>query len=254
MGTDIFSDYAKYYDAFYADKAYEKEASVVDTIIHKYGKSIKDIIIFGCGTGKHDRELARLGYNITGIDASAQMVDTARKNALLDRIEIQYDVADIREYSSSVKFDAVVSLFHVMSYQTTNNDIISAFSSARGALNKGGILLFDAWYGPGVLTTPPAVRIKEAEIDDKRLIRLCRPSLHVDTNIVDVNYDILIIDKNSGYANEIKETHYMRYIFRPEMELMLRDCGFELLANLDCENLGEADCNSWTAYFVCRAV
>ena len=43
----------------------------------------------------------------------------------------------------------MISLFHVMSYQTDNNDILSAFQSARNALNIGGIFIFDVWYGPG---------------------------------------------------------------------------------------------------------
>ncbi len=75
----IFQDYAGYYNEFNKDKDYKSEADVVDALLNKYGSQIKRIINFGCGTGKHDIELARLGYKCTGIDASTGMIDQARK-------------------------------------------------------------------------------------------------------------------------------------------------------------------------------
>ena len=51
---------------------------------------------------------------------------------------IQYEVADIRTYKAKKKNDAVISLFHVMSYQNTNEDIKQAFKSARASYKNGG--------------------------------------------------------------------------------------------------------------------
>ena len=52
----------------------------------------------------------------------------------------------------------------------------------------------------------------------------------------------------------INETHHMRYFFRPELELMLQESGFELIDNLDCNTLEQTDFTSWTSYFVSRAI
>lgn len=46
--------------------------------------------------------------------------------------------------------------------------------------------MFDVWYGPGVLTDPPTVRLKEAEDEAYKLIRVARPVMHDKTNVVDV--------------------------------------------------------------------
>jgi len=51
---DTFKDYAYYYNSFYKDKDYQKEARQVDGLLQEYGKGINKIINFGCGTGKHD--------------------------------------------------------------------------------------------------------------------------------------------------------------------------------------------------------
>lgn len=251
---EVFQDYAYYYNAFYQNKDYKTEAQQVNTLLQKYGKNINKIINFGCGTGRHDIELSRMGYQYTGIDMSSMMIEIAEKNA--DKVEelINYSVADIRTYKLKEKFDAVISLFHVMSYQTDNKDVLSAFSSARNTLNKGGLFLFDTWYGPGVLSDKPVVRVKEVEDNNYRLIRIAKPVMDDKRNVVDVCYEVLVIDKKTNETKTIEEVHHMRYFFRPELEFYLRETGFELIDNLDCVTLENTGYNSWTSYFVAKAV
>jgi SAM-dependent methyltransferase len=251
---EVFKDYAYYYNAFYKDKDYQSEAAQVDSLLKKYGNNIHEIINFGCGTGRHDIELAKMGYQCTGIDLSPLMIEIAQKNVKNSGSNIEFSVADIRDYKTTCKYDAVISLFHVMSYQNTNQDILSAFRSARNVLNKDGIFLFDAWYGPGVLTDKPCVRVKEVEDDKNRLIRVARPVMHDKENIVDVNYEVLVIDKSTGKTQVINEVHNMRYFFRPELGYLLNESGFELIDNLDCNSLRETNYDSWTSYFVAKAV
>ncbi len=249
-----FGDYAYYYNAFYGDKDYSKEANDVDTILKQRNSLIKNIIIFGCGTGNHDFELIKRGYNCHGVDISSQMIEVAKRRAEEQNLKIEYEVADIRDYDPGNKYDAVISLFHVMSYQTGNDDIKNAFRSARKALDTGGVFLFDAWYGPGVLSDPPEVRIKEVDDKKNRLIRLCRPEISDKTSIVNVNYEVLVIDKETGKTGKIQETHRMRYFFYKEIEEYLYECGFKLIDNMDCKTLGKTDFSSWTCYFLAEAV
>lgn len=72
---EVFEDYAYYYNAFYQDKDYKAEAKQIDLLLQKYGQNIKKIINYGCGTGRHDIELSKLGYLCTGIDLSPLMID-----------------------------------------------------------------------------------------------------------------------------------------------------------------------------------
>lgn len=250
----VFEDYAYYYNSFYKDKEYDKEAKQIISVLQRYDSNIKSIINFGCGTGKHDIELTKLGFQCTGIDMSPLMIDIAKQNMAKDSLLIDFSVADIRKYEPTTKYDAVISLFHVMSYQKKNKDILQAFQSARNALDKGGVFLFDVWYGPGVLSDKPCVRVKEIEDEKNRLIRIARPKMHDKDNVVDVCYEVLVIDKNTNIVQTINEVHNMRYFFRPELELLLSQAGFELIDNLNCTDLGKTDYNSWTSYFIAKAV
>ncbi len=249
----IFEDYAYYYNAFYQNKDYKVEAGQIDSLLQKYGKNICKIINFGCGTGKHDLELVKMGYQCEGIDMSPLMIDIARENAEKEGADIKFSIADIQKFEYDKKFDAVISLFHVMSYQNTNQDIMAAFKSARKLLERG-VFLFDVWYGPGVLSDMPSVRVKEVEDNERKLIRIATPTMNDKRNLVNVCYDVLIIDKKTSEVQTLHEVHNMRYFFRPELELMLHETGFELIDNLDCNNLGETDFHSWTSYFIARAV
>ena len=250
---EVFQNYAYYYNAFYQDKDYKMEAQQVDLLLQKYGKNIKKIISFGCGTGNHDIELSRMGYQCTGIDMSSMMIEIAKHNVEKLKENINFSIDDIRTYKEKGQYNAVISLFHVMSYQTDNNDILSAFQSARNALNVGGIFLFDVWYGPGVLSDKPVVRVKEVQDSNYQLIRIARPVMDDKRNVVDVCYEVLVIDKKTNETKTIEEVHHMRYFFRPELEFYLRESGFELLDNLDCATLGETSYNSWTSYFIAKA-
>ena len=69
---EVFQDYAYYYNAFYCDKDYKSEARTVAKLIKRNTNTeIKYVLNIGCGTGKHDIELKKLGYEISGIDLSS---------------------------------------------------------------------------------------------------------------------------------------------------------------------------------------
>ncbi len=251
---EVFKDYAYYYNAFYKEKDYKEEAAQVDILLKKYGKNIQSILNFGSGTGRHDIELTKLGYQCNGVDVSPIMVDLGRKNAKRERLDIDFSVEDIRIFRAKVKYDAVISLFHVMSYQNKNQDVLNAFNSARNALNKGGVFLFDVWYGPGVLSDKPTVRVKEIEDENYKLVRIAKPTMYDKEDVVDVCYEVYVFEKDTGKARVIREVHSMRYFFKPELEFMLEKAGFELINNIDSRTFEETDYTSWTSYFIARAV
>ncbi len=119
----------------------------------------KSILNLGCGTGKHDYLLAERGYNVTGIDLSEAMIGVAMNK--LDTCTITnkpiFQQGDIRSVKLEKKFEVVISLFHVMSYQTSNEDLEQSLRTAFEHLEDGGVFIFDCWYGPGHINRSPAL-------------------------------------------------------------------------------------------------
>src|SRR5690349_5525981 len=116
----VFNKYAKYYDLFYREKDYAVE---VDYII-KAGKFSPpmSILDLGCGTGGHVLPLAERGFHVTGVDLAEEMIGQAKQKALESKIVADFFRGDIRSLDLGKKFDAVISMFAVMGYQTENDD------------------------------------------------------------------------------------------------------------------------------------
>lgn len=123
----------------------------------------------------------------------------------------------------------VTSLFHVLSYQTDNADVVSMVDNVKAHLNKNGLFIFDFWYGPAVLTDRPSVKIKRLEDNATKVTRISEPFLHINENTVDVNFELIIEEKESGKTSVTHEVHPMRYFFKPEIELLLKQAGLKLL-------------------------
>ncbi len=246
----VFNHYARYYDLLYRDKDYFAEADYLHGLIQSNAPDAKTVLNLGCGSGRHDQELAKLGYSITGVDLSNEMLNMAR-SAGKGNAALQYHSGDIRSIRLKQQFDVVMALFHVISYQTSNQDLLAAFETARCHLRTGGVFIFDCWYGPGVLTDPPAVRVKELEDEQIKITRIAQPVMYPNHNLVDVNYQLFIRDKQSNAVDEIRETHSMRYLFVPEIELLLGNAGFEIKSCHEWLSETAPTLESWNAVLVC---
>ena len=106
----------------------------------------------------------------------------------------------------------------------------------------------------GVLRDLPEVRVKRVQTETEEIIRIAEPVMHLQENIVDVNYDIHILDKEKKIEDRIRETHRMRYLFTPEVQKYLELNGLKLIKCVDCKTLAEPDFDSWTAFFIVQKI
>ena len=250
----VFGNYSRYYDLLYRDKDYIGEAQFIHQLIQNHAPNAQSILELGCGTGNHAMLLAKEGYHIHGIDLSEEMLQQAR-----DRLSnlppdlasnLTFSSGDIRHVRLNQKFDVILSLFHVISYQTANEDLQAAFATVKEHLKPGGIFIFDCWYGPAVLSESPTVRIKRLENDEIQITRIAEPKIYPNDNLVNVNYQVFIKDKNSGSVDELQETHRMRYLFQPEVILLLNNLGFTVVNFKEWMTGNPPSFKTWGVYFV----
>jgi len=254
----VFADYSRYYDLLYRDKDYRGEVDFVTRLIHEHAPVATKLLELGCGTGRHAELLATEGFQIHGIDQSEGMLaDALRRKKTLPREvadRLDFSMGDARDVRLEQKFDMVVSLFHVMSYMTTNEDLSRAFATAREHLNPGGLFLFDFWYGPAVLTDPPVVRIKRLADEQLAITRIAEPVLYANENCVEVNYEIQVRDKGTGQVNVLHESHRMRYLFLPEIRNYLYSHGMEPVFSCEWLSGAEPGVSTWNVVVGGRVV
>lgn len=225
------AEYAGHYDLFYADKNYAAECDFLEEVFRRYSpEPVHSILDLGCGTGGHALLLARRGYQVAGVDRSEAMLVAARAKAAACHVDsrLTFHQGDIRTLDLGQTYDVVIAMFAVMSYMTANADLAAALNTIRHHLRPGGLLVFDAWFGPGVLSDRPAVRYKVVQAGDERAFRFVQPTLDVVTQTVDVSYKVMRIH-GDRIVEETDEVHAMRFFFAQEVDHHLHCAGFRLL-------------------------
>lgn len=207
------------------------EAAFVLDVLGSHGCRPQKILELGCGTGGHAEHFAKAGCSVVGVDLSERMVGRAEERFAALPVELSGRFrgiqGDASNFVSPEKVDAVVSLFHVASYQTTNEALLGYFRAANSALNAGGMFLFDFWYGPAVLCDRPQVRERRETADDGvEVVRHAHPSLQANDNVVEVDFRFVL--QTEGNREEFGEKHVMRYLFLPEICMFATMAGFRL--------------------------
>lgn len=223
--------YAGVYDALYKDKDYVAEARFVRRQLHGLVPSVGGSLLdLGCGTGLHAVELAKAGYAVTGLDRSPDMVARAdtRRGALPTDVagRLAFKVGDMCGADEHRRFDAVLSLFHVICYMTDDAMLSAALATVRRHLEPGGAFLFDFWHEDAVLSQPPEVRERVIDVDGRRIKRTTTPLWEPEKSLVHITYDLR---DEAGSAPAEQETHTIRYFARPELEAHLQRAGLSVV-------------------------
>ena len=217
----VFNKYSKYYNLLYSDKNYSAESDYIDKLLAGYGQSFGKVLELGCGTGGHARFLAQKGYIVHGIEQSRAMVNQA-----LTCDNFSCEQGDICSFSTRERYNVVISLFHVISYQTTNQKLDAVFYNTSKHLVDGGIFVFDFWFTPAVCSKGPEVRVKRMQGEGIEIIRIAEPEIHPALNQIDVKYSIFVRDINLNTVEIINETHNMRHFSLMEIDLLCDKHGF----------------------------
>ena len=256
MATKVFDTYSLYYDLVYRDKDYAGEAAYVLRTLRRYCPVLETLLDLGTGSGRHAECLAHSGLRVDGVELS----DTMHEKSVAMRARLVPDVAarlsfrkgDARSVRTGRTYDAVTALFHVASYQVSNDDLAAFFGTAAAHLETGGVFLFDVWYGPAVLKERPEQRMKEVRDGDQRVIRFTRPQHKPNENVVDVHFQVLAQSGLEGPWQELSETHSMRYLFLPELEYFLHRAGLKLVATEEFLTGGPLGEHTWNATLIAR--
>jgi SAM-dependent methyltransferase len=243
--------YAAAYDDLYRDKDYLAECDLIERVFASYGQGrVQRVLDLGCGTGGHTVLLAQRGYQVVGVDRSAEMLELARGRGGSARFELgDLGTLDLRE-----AFDAALMMFAVLGYQVGNADVQAALATARRHLQPGGLFFCDFWYGPAVLAQRPSERVKVIDSTQGQLIRVASGELDARRDVCTVRYHVWQIEAGRVLA-EVREHHPMRYFFAPELELLLAGAGFELVRLGAFPNLDDEPTEStWNVALVARAI
>lgn len=123
-------DFADFYEQCFAKWLDKKPSLLLD---------------LACGTGKITRELAHRGYDMIGVDNSAEMLDRARQGAEREGCasEILWLLQDMTSFELYGTVDAVLSSLDSINHLANEEELSEVFSLVHNYLNPDGLFLFD---------------------------------------------------------------------------------------------------------------
>ena len=135
---------AAVYDRLNGDVDYEALADFAAATFARYGVSPELVLDLGCGTGGLTFPLARRGYDMIGVDGSADMLSKAYERRVAENaLGVLFLCQDMRAFELYGTVGAVVSSLDCMNYLTGNGDLEKCFSLVHNYLDPGGVFLFD---------------------------------------------------------------------------------------------------------------
>ena len=137
-------DFVSIYRPFLTPGRTRREVrGVVELVALPAGARVLDL---ACGWGRHAVELARLGYEVTGLDWSDTLLNHARRRANRAGVAVEWVRGDMREIPWTGRFDAVLSMFSSLGYFLSDEEDLRTLQSARAALRDGGSLLLETMH------------------------------------------------------------------------------------------------------------
>ncbi|MBX4200846.1 class I SAM-dependent methyltransferase [Candidatus Parcubacteria bacterium] len=250
-----FKTYAKYYDAFYANKEYSGEVDFLQKVIKKYGGAgAKTILSLGCGTATHDILLAKKGFNILGIDKSKEMIAIAGQKAEEAGVSMEFLASDITRFNIKKKFDVAMAMFNVVGYMAENGDMEKMLKNTSVNVKKGGLLLFDCWYGPAVLKSRPKNKEKLITVGDKNILRKTTQGLDIEKSVVNIRFEVFE-EKNGSIKKASTEIHKVRFWYLRELEYFLKNSGFAITKTCNfMDTNSKVSEDNWNMFVIAKKI
>ena len=134
---------AHVYDRLNADLDYEKWADFIEACFKRYLKTSPELVLdLACGTGTMTRMLSARGYDMIGVDGSADMLSEAYACGTGEG-KILYLCQDMRDFELYGTVGAVTCCLDSINYLLTEEDLEKTFSGVHNYLDPDGLFLFD---------------------------------------------------------------------------------------------------------------
>jgi len=250
--SEVFDElYSEYYDLLYKNKDYSKESHYVFNQIKKHSPNkISSLLELGCGTGGHAIHWLPDVDTWTGVDLSSSMLAQCKSNLEKFKSKIDLVESDINKLSLNKKFDAILSLFHVVSYQDSNEKLDNFFRVASTHMKEGAILAFDFWHGAAVLSDRPLPKLLEVKNDNLKVTRFTNSKMLFSENIVQVDFKVWIDSIHTNERKEIFESHRMRYLFETELSYFASKHGLKIISLSKWLSDDQLDDKAWYGFAV----
>ena len=197
----MYQGFAEVYDELMDDVDYERWADYYARLLSVYGVKSGKLCECACGTGGLTLPLHRLGFQMTGVDLSREMLWQAAQKARSQGISIPFVQQNMTALNLHRPMDAVLATCDGVNYLLNEEDLLSFFRAAFRAVKPGGALIFD-------VSTPHKLRdILCAELmweDRETITYLWKNTWHEKRHTVDLDLCFFLREEDGRYRRMVE--------------------------------------------------
>jgi SAM-dependent methyltransferase len=282
---DGYRAIATAYDRFNADVDYLRWSAFIEACFDKFLPARPQIVLdLACGTGRMTFPLADRGYDMIGIDGSAEMLaeafdkNTERTDRLYEEICARLGIdpdgdntdaameelmrhpaplflqQDMRDFELYGTVDATVCCLDSLNYLCDDGDLLACLKCIHLYLAPGGLLVFDVNSPHKFASTYGSnAYILEDEDEEGRAV-FCGWQNEYDADSKLCNFYLSVFtEEDDGSYSRCDETQTERCYSLDELKSCLKKCGLEFIGCYGGYDFSEpmADCERW--YIIARA-
>jgi SAM-dependent methyltransferase len=174
------------------------------------------ILDLPCGQGRHAIELARRGYDVTGVDLSPFMLKVAEERARSEGVRVRWLSGDMRQPIAGERFDVVLNLFTSLGYFADEADDRKVIGAAAVMLGPGGRFVLEVINGERVM----------AHFQEREWFTVGQAAV-VERRSLDPAARRMVVERTVNTPNESEvSVHAIRLYSGRDVDAMLRAAGF----------------------------
>ena len=245
---ESYRNFASVYDMFMDNVDYPAWSRYIVQILKQHNIDDGLVLELGCGTGAITELLATKGYDMIGIDNSAEMLSIAANKKSELGSDSLYLLQDMREFELHGTVRAIISVCDSMNYIIKDADLLKVFKQVNHYLDPGGMFIFD-------LNT--IYKYKEL-LGDNTFAENREEDSFIWENFYDdrtqINeYDLTLFMSNAdGLYQKSEETHYQRAYDLEIIRDLLKSADLEFVAMYDAFTFEEPKKKSERVYVVAK--
>lgn len=223
----MYSAFAGFYDELTGNISYEERARYFDSIIKEFKTEGPILLDLACGTGSLSVELSRLGYDVIGVDNSADMLSVALEKKYEAEQDILFLCQDMTALDLYGTVDTTVCALDSINHVTDPQQVREIFKGVSLFTVPGGLFLFDVnspYKHHKVLGNNTFV------YDCDSVYCVWQNELDENNDTVHISLDFFAYDEETDTYSRSSEQFSERSYEPAWLEALLDETGFDLLA------------------------
>lgn len=222
----MYSAFAEFYDELTGNISYKERAAYFDSIIKEFKTEGPILLDLACGTGSLSVELSRLGYDVIGVDYSADMLSVALDKKYDSGEDILFLCQDMTALDLYGTVDSTVCALDSINHVTDPEKVRKIFEGVSLFTVPGGLFIFDVnspYKHRQVLGNNTFV------YDCDSVYCVWQNDYEEEKGIVNISLDFFAYDEESDSYTRSSEQFSERSYEPAWLEQLLDESGFELL-------------------------